>query len=62
MEVAQSRKGIVVSQRKYVLDLLEETGILGCKPTNTPMDYTTKLGSMEVLLWTKAYIKDLWEN
>ena len=47
MEIARSRKGIVVSQRKYVLDLLEETGMLGCKPIDTPMDYTTKLGSME---------------
>ena len=28
MEVARSRKGIYVSQRKYVLDLLKETGML----------------------------------
>ncbi|RVW38886.1 Retrovirus-related Pol polyprotein from transposon TNT 1-94 [Vitis vinifera] len=43
MEIARSKKGIVVSQRKYVLDLLNETGILGCKPTETPMDTTVKL-------------------
>lgn len=30
MEVARSRKGLVVSQRKYVLDLLKETGMSGC--------------------------------
>ena len=30
MEIARSKKGIVVSQRKYILDLL--TGMLGCKP------------------------------
>lgn len=45
MEVARSRKGISVSQRKYVLDLLKETGMLGCKPAETPMDSSTKLGA-----------------
>ncbi|KAI9186008.1 hypothetical protein LWI28_012937 [Acer negundo] len=47
MEVARSKKGISVSQRKYVLDLLEETGMLDCKPAETPMDYTTKLGPIQ---------------
>ena len=45
MEVARSRKGISVSQRKYVLYLLKETGMLGCKPAETPMDSSTKLGA-----------------
>jgi hypothetical protein len=45
MEVARSRKGIYVSQRKYVLDLLKETGMLGCKPADTPMDSTKKIGA-----------------
>ncbi|RVW87743.1 Retrovirus-related Pol polyprotein from transposon RE1 [Vitis vinifera] len=44
MEVTRSRKGIVVSQRKYILDLLKETGMLGCKPIDTPMDSQKKLG------------------
>ncbi|RVW55393.1 Retrovirus-related Pol polyprotein from transposon RE1 [Vitis vinifera] len=43
MEIARSKKGIAVSQHKYVLDLLNETGMLGCKPTETPMDTTVKL-------------------
>ncbi|RVW82418.1 Retrovirus-related Pol polyprotein from transposon TNT 1-94 [Vitis vinifera] len=43
MEIARSKKGIAVSQRKYVLDLLNETGMLGCKPAETPMDTTIKL-------------------
>nr|CAD1831090.1 unnamed protein product [Ananas comosus var. bracteatus] len=43
MEIARSKKGIAVSQRKYVLDLLSETGMLGCKPIETPMDSTVKL-------------------
>ena len=38
MEVARSKKGIVVSQRKYVLDLPKETGMSGCRPAKTPID------------------------
>ena len=37
IEVMQSKRGIFLSQRKYVLDLLSETGKLGVKPYNTPM-------------------------
>ena len=43
IEVAQSKSGIVISQRKYVLDILEETGMLDCKPIDTPMDPNVKL-------------------
>ncbi|XP_062090436.1 retrovirus-related Pol polyprotein from transposon RE1 isoform X1 [Humulus lupulus] len=45
MEIARSRHGIFVSQRKYVLDLLKETGMLGCKPASTPMESNKKIGS-----------------
>ena len=45
MEIARSKEGISVSQRKYVLDLLKETGMSGCKPAETPMDATTKLNT-----------------
>ncbi|KAK3000201.1 hypothetical protein RJ639_023484 [Escallonia herrerae] len=44
MEIARSRKGIAVSQRKYVLDLLKETGMSGCRPVETPIDLNQKLG------------------
>ena len=47
MEVARSKKGISDSHCKYVLDLLEETGMTHCKPAETPMDHTTKLGTLE---------------
>ncbi|BFG38701.1 hypothetical protein CerSpe_249750 [Prunus speciosa] len=37
IEVARSQQGIFLSQRKYVLDLLNETGMLACKPADTPI-------------------------
>jgi len=47
MEVARSKKGIVVSQRKYILDLLKETGMSGCKPCDTPIEANSKLGEVK---------------
>lgn len=38
MEIARTRDGICVSQRKYTLDLLKETGMLECKVANTPVE------------------------
>jgi hypothetical protein len=43
IEIAYSNKGLFLSQRKYTLDLLKETGKLGAKPANTPMETNTKL-------------------
>lgn len=37
IEVLRSRKGIFINQRKYILDLLAETGMIDCKPAETPM-------------------------
>ncbi|XP_019157606.1 PREDICTED: uncharacterized protein LOC109154224 [Ipomoea nil] len=43
IEVARSRRGIFLSQRKYVLDLLDDTGLLGSKPCETPMEQGVRL-------------------
>ena len=43
IEVAQSKKCLVISQRKYAMDILEETGLLNAKPADTPMDPSVKL-------------------
>jgi hypothetical protein len=43
IEVARSKAGISLSQRKYTLDLLKDTGYLGSKPVATPMDTNLKL-------------------
>ena len=34
---------MVISQRKYVFDILEEIGMLDCKPVDTFMDSNVKL-------------------
>ena len=43
IEIAQSKSDVVMNQRKYVLEILEETGMLDCKPIDTPMDSNAKL-------------------
>ncbi|GKD87856.1 ribonuclease H-like domain-containing protein [Tanacetum coccineum] len=36
-EVFDTERGICLNQRKYVLDLLSEYGMLACKPVDTPL-------------------------
>lgn len=44
IEVAHSKQGIFISQQKYVIDLLKETGKTICKPASTPIDPNLRLG------------------
>ena len=44
IEVARSRQGIFLSQRKYVLDLLAEVGMMDCRLAETPIVQNLKLG------------------
>lgn len=43
IEVSKGPKGIFICQRKYILDLLKETGMLGSRPMATPMDQNHRL-------------------
>jgi len=45
IEILRSPRGIVLSQRKYALDLLNETGMLGCRPAYTPIEQNHKLSA-----------------
>ncbi|XP_076886810.1 threonine synthase, chloroplastic-like [Bidens hawaiensis] len=38
IKVARTRDGLVLSQRKYILDILEDCGLTECRPSNFPME------------------------
>ena len=43
IDIAQCNSSVVFSQRKYVLDILEEIDMLDCKLVDTSMDPNVKL-------------------
>jgi len=43
IEVARSRRGITLSQRKYVLDILSEACMLGCRDADALIEANVKL-------------------
>lgn len=45
LEIARSPHGISVCQRKYVLDILSDTGLLASKPCSAPMTWSAALYS-----------------
>ena len=55
IDVARSKRGIYFTQRKYILDLLNETEMLGCKPAGTPIHQNHQLGAI-----TKGILVDKW--
>ncbi|KAL1203338.1 Retrovirus-related Pol polyprotein from transposon TNT 1-94 [Cardamine amara subsp. amara] len=56
IEVCKFENGLFLSQRKYTLDLLEETGKLGVKPAKTPIEDGYKIcPEGEPLMEVKQY-------
>ncbi|XP_075092494.1 retrovirus-related Pol polyprotein from transposon RE1 [Nicotiana tabacum] len=47
IEFARSKEGILMFQRKYVLELMSETGLGGAKPSGTPLELNKKLTYVE---------------
>jgi hypothetical protein len=45
IEVSRSKHGIFLSQRKYILDILQDTGLSGARPASFPMEQDLKLNN-----------------
>ncbi|XP_048497665.1 uncharacterized mitochondrial protein AtMg00810-like [Beta vulgaris subsp. vulgaris] len=44
IEVARSSAGLFLCQRKYTLDIVSEAGLLGSKPSDSPIEQNHRLG------------------
>ena len=47
MQVQRSGDGLLLSQRQYMLDILERAGMTECKPCSTPADTNPKVAAVD---------------
>jgi hypothetical protein len=52
IEVKPTAMGILLSQHKYALDIIQQAGMASCKPVDTPISTSTKIG---IVLGTLHY-------
>lgn len=43
IEVERFKQGIFICQRKYIIDLLKDSGMMACKPCVTPIEVNHRL-------------------
>ena len=58
IEVIRNPKGILISQRHYVLSMLFKFGMADCKSVSTPLDKTLKLQCAQRVLQYVSGTKD----
>ncbi|KAE8731176.1 Detected protein of unknown function [Hibiscus syriacus] len=46
-EIMRSKEGILINQRKYALELIEESGMSGSKPARTPFEKNVRLTTLK---------------
>lgn len=52
VEISKNSSDLFLNQRKYTLDILNDTGMVGCKPANTPLPTGISLTDMNNELYT----------
>ena len=62
MEFSRPKKGILINQRKYALEIISETGLVGAKPAWTPLEMNEKLTAIELDKLTGKEDDDMLED
>ena len=61
IEISASKNGIFIFQHNYALDIIEDAGLLGTTPIDTPMERGLKLSNKSDLHRIKVVIGDWLE-
>lgn len=62
IEVMRSKDGILLSQRKYALELISDTGLGGAKPVSTPLEANVKLTTVQYDEITKVIDDPMYKD
>jgi len=66
MHVQRRGDGLLLSQRQYMLDILDRAGMTECKPCSTPVDTNSKVAAAEgalcLMLQTFAVLPELFST